>query len=93
MSPLMEKATGYRGGPLPSKERRLELYSADGRQMVRLAADIAGQRGFYERNIGTSGGDEAEALRFLYIESLAMRLLKVARRAANRYNRARGDAL
>ncbi len=91
MSEIAQKATGR--WPLPSKKRRLELYSVDGRRMVRLAWEIAAQVGAYERNIRSSGDNEAEALRFLYIESLAVQLLKVARRAANRYNRARGDDL
>lgn len=75
--------------PLPSKERRLELYHADGRRVFRLAADIAAQVGAYERNISRTHGDEAEALRFLLVESLATELLRAARRAANRYQRAR----
>jgi hypothetical protein len=75
--------------PLPSKERRLELYHADGRRVFRLAAEIAAQVGAYERNISRSRGDEAEALRFLLVESLARELLRAARRAANRYQRAR----
>ena len=84
---MNETTTLFRGGPLPDKKRRLELYHSDSRRMARLAADIAGQVGFYERNI--KSGNEAEAVRFLLVESLAVRLLKVARRAANRYSRAR----
>ena len=71
---------------LPDEGRRLELYHLDGRRVARLAADIAGQVGFYERN---SCGNEAEALRFLHIRNLAAQLLKDAKRAANRYLRAR----
>ena len=93
MRPAMQKATaryrGSHGGPLPSKKRRLELYRMDGRKMDRLAIDLVGQVGFYERNIQDSSLGEAEAVRFLHIENLAVQLLKVARRAANRYSRAR----
>ena len=72
-----------------AKLHRLALYRRDAGRIRRLAARIEQQVSVLYRNIETGG--EAEALRFLYIENLAVDLRKAARRAAKRYWKSRGE--
>ena len=70
--------------------RRMELYHCEGRQVRRLAEELARQVGFFEKNVRTDPLAEEEALRFLHMEHLAVQLLKLARRGSRRYWKARG---
>ena len=70
--------------------RRLELYHRDGRQVKRLAEELVSQVAAFERNIRLPQREpEAETLRFVLMENLALQLLKAARRGAKRYRRVR----
>jgi len=67
------------------------LYHRDGRQVKRLAEELVSNVAAFERNVQVSQSDpEAETLRFVLMENLALQLLKVARRGAKRYRMVRG---